>query len=214
MPVKRSVTAAVLLVIAAGVAGAALGAGAREDGGAAAPASGSQGPYRGSETPGEMRLPSFALRDYTGELVGSRDLLGKVVLLTFLDTQCEDACPVIAREVALTIDALTRAEREAVEAIAISTDPAEDTPASIRTFLGRQRALGRLRFLDGDEPALRRLWRALHVLSSRESGKDDLHSAPVRVYDRRGVWVTTQHAGVDLTPRDLVHDIRVALRSR
>jgi protein SCO1 len=213
VPVKRSVTAAVLLVIAAGVVGAALGAGARQDGGVAPPAGGSQGRYRGSEPPGEMKLPRFALRDYTGDLVRSDGVRGKVVVLTLLDSQCEDACPVIAREVALTVDALTRAEREAVEAIAISTDPAEDTPASIRTFLGRQRALGRLRFLDGDERELRRLWSALGVLSSLESGKDDLHSGPVRVYDRRGVWVTTQHPGVDLTPRNLAHDIRVVLRS-
>jgi len=213
VPVKRSVTTAVLLVIAAGVVGAALGAGAREDGGAAPPVSDSQGPYRGSEAPGEMKLPRFALRDHTGELVRSDDVRGKVVVLTFLDSQCEDACPVIAREVALTVDALTRAERETVEAIAISTDPAEDTPASIREFLGRQRALGKLRFLDGKERELRRLWSALAVLSSLESGKDDLHSAPVRVYDRRGVWVTTQHPGVDLTPGNLAHDIRIALRS-
>jgi protein SCO1/2 len=213
VPVKRGVTAAVLLVIAAGVVGAALGAGARDDGGEAAPVSGSQGPYRGSEPPGEMRLPRFALRDHTGELMRSDDVRGKVVVLTFLDSQCEDACPVIAREIALTVDALTGAERGAVEAIAISTDPAEDTPASVRRFLGRQRAIGRLRFLDGEERELRRLWSALNVLSSLESGKDDLHSAPVRVYDRRGVWVTTQHPGVDLTPRNLAHDIRVALRS-
>jgi protein SCO1/2 len=213
VPVKHGVTAAVLLVIAAGVVGAALGAGARDDGGDGAPVSGSQGPYRGSEPPGEMRLPRFALRDYTGELMRSDDVRGKVVVLTFLDSQCEDACPVIAREVALTVDALIGAEREAVEAIAISTDPAEDTPASIRTFLGRQGALGKLRFLDGKARELRRLWRALRVLSSLESGKDDLHSAPVRVYDRRGVWVATQHPGVDLTPRNLAHDIRVALRS-
>lgn len=213
MPVKWSVAAAVLLVIAAGVVGAALGAGAREDGGAAAPVSGSQGPYRGSETPGGMRLPSFALRDYTGELVRSRDLLGKVVLVTFLDSQCADACPVIAREIALTVDALTGAEREQVEAVAISTDPAEDTPRSIRRFLGRQDALGKLRFLDGEERELRWLWSRLGVLSSLESGRDNLHSAPVRVYDRRGVWVTTQHPGADLTPRNLAHDIRIALRS-
>jgi protein SCO1/2 len=213
VPVKRSVTAAVLLVIAAGVVGAVLGAGAREDSGDAVTASGSQGPYRGSRPPGEMKLPRFALRDYTGELVRSDDVRGKVVLLTLLDSQCEDACPVIAHDVARTVDALTPEERAAVEAIAVSTDPAEDTPASIREFLGKQRALGRLRFLDGEERELRRLWSALRVLSSLESGKDDLHSAPVRVYDRRGVWVTTQHPGVDLTPRNLAHDIRVALGS-
>ncbi|MGH2948520.1 MAG: SCO family protein [Solirubrobacteraceae bacterium] len=102
---------------------------------------------------------------------------------------------------------------DVMEAVAISTDPAEDTPRSIRRFLGRQDALGKLRFLDGEERELRWLWSRLGVLSSLESGRDDLHSAPVRVYDRRGVWVTTQHPGADLTPRNLAHDIRIALRS-
>jgi protein SCO1/2 len=210
--VTRSVLAAVMLVLAAGVVGAAIGLGAR-GGDGAKPLGSSQGPYRGSEPPGEMRLPPFSLRDHTGEVLHARDLGGKVVLLTFLDSQCEDACPVIAREVALTIDSLTAAEREKVEAVAISTDPAEDTPRSIRAFLARQRALGRLRFLDGKERELRSLWSRLAVLSSLESGRDNLHSAPVRVYDGRGVWVATQHAGVDLSPRNLAHDIRLALRS-
>jgi protein SCO1/2 len=208
--VKRSATAAVLVVVAAGAVGAVLGIAARDNGGAAS----SQGPYRGSEPPGELRLPQFILRDHAGELVRSGDLAGKVVLLTFLDSQCRDACPVIAREVALTMDALSRGERRLVEAVALSTDPAEDTPRSIRAFLGRQRALGKLHFLDGEERQLRRLWKRLGVLSSLESGRDDLHSAPVRVYDPRGVWVATQHAGVELAPRNLAHDIRIALRSR
>jgi protein SCO1 len=172
----------------------------------------SHGPYRGSEPPAEFRLPSFALRDPTGEVVRSRDLRGKVVLVTFLDSQCEDACPVIARQVGLTVDLLTAAERKEVEAIAISTDPAEDTPSSIRHFLASQDATGKVRFLVGEEQKMRTLWKRFRILSSLESGKDDLHSAPVRVYDRRGVWVSTQHPGTDLTPQNLAYDIRLALR--
>jgi cytochrome oxidase Cu insertion factor (SCO1/SenC/PrrC family) len=34
----------------------------------------------------------------------------------------------------------------------------------------------------------------------------------VRIFDRNGIWVTTQRLGVDLTPANLAHDIRVALR--
>ena len=178
------------------------------------PVGASQGPYRGSEPPGDVSLPTFALRDYTGEMVRARDLRSKVVLLTFLDSQCEESCPVIARLVGLTVDRLTRAEREEVEPVAISTDPAEDTPSSIRRFLARQDALGKLRFLVGEEQELRRLWGELAILSSLESGRDDLHSAPVRVYDRRGRWVSTQHPGADLTPENLAHDIRLALGAR
>lgn len=49
------------------------------------------------------------------------------------------------------------------------------------------------------------------ILASLETGEDAVHSAPVRVYDRDSIWVPTQHTGVDLTPENLAHDIRVAL---
>jgi hypothetical protein len=37
-----------------------------------------------------------------------------------------------------------------------------------------------------------------------------MHSAPVRVYDGRGRWRSTLHPGVDLTPANLAHDLRLA----
>jgi copper oxidase (laccase) domain-containing protein len=37
-----------------------------------------------------------------------------------------------------------------------------------------------------------------------------VHSAPVRIYDRRGRWVSTLHAGVESTATNLVHDLRQA----
>ncbi|MGH3103702.1 MAG: SCO family protein [Gaiellaceae bacterium] len=173
----------------------------------------SEGPYRGSEPPGGIHLPDFALRDVSGEVVRSADLRGRVLLLTFLDSQCTESCPIIASQVARALDSLTRAERERVTAVAISTDPAEDTRENVRAFLERNRALGKLRYLGGEEPAtkMRALWKTFAILSSLESGTDTLHSAPVRVYSRNGVWVSTLHAGADLTPVNLAHDIRVAL---
>jgi cytochrome oxidase Cu insertion factor (SCO1/SenC/PrrC family) len=166
--------------------------------------------YRGSEPPAGIRLPEFALRDQNGQVVRSAELAGKVALVTFLDSQCTEACPVIAAHVAQALEALMPAERARVEAVAISTDPAEDTRESVRDFLGRQRALEHLRYLVGPESELRPLWRTFQILSSLETGEDTVHSAPVRIY-QDGVWVATLHAGADLTPANLVHDIRVAL---
>jgi hypothetical protein len=51
------------------------------------------------------------------------------------------------------------------------------------------------------------------VLPALDSGSSDIHSAPVRVYDRGGVWVSTQNAGADLTPENLAHDLRLALET-
>ncbi len=176
---------------------------------------GSAGPYRGSEPPGRIPLPDFTLSDSTGKIVRSRRLRERVVLLTFLDSQCTESCPLIASQIARTIDGLTPRERSQIVPIAISTDPEEDSPRSVQVFLRRNRAVGRLRYLGGGEPVakLRALWKRFHILSSLESGQDTLHSAPVRIYDRSGVWVATLHAGADLTRANLAHDLRLALVS-
>lgn len=160
-------------------------------------------------------MRDFSLRNYDGRSVRSTDLSGRVTVLTFLDSQCTESCPVIAWTVARAVDILTPAERQDVRAVAISADPAEDTKRSVRSFLEDNRALGRLLYLGGGEPEreLRRVWDDFAVLSSLESGEDTLHSAPVRIYDRAGEWVATLHAGADLTEGNLAHDIRVALRS-
>jgi protein SCO1/2 len=158
-------------------------------------------------------MPEFSLRNYDGRLIRSDELRGRVTVLTFLDSQCTESCPVIAWTVARAIDGLTRAERKDVDAVAISTDPAEDTTASVRKFLARNRATGSLWYVGGGEQErkLRKVWKAFLVLSSLESGQDTLHSAPVRIYDRTGTWAATLHAGADLSEANLAHDIRLAL---
>ena len=170
-----------------------------------------RGRYRGSEPPARFMLPVFELESSRGALVRSRALKGKVVLLTILDSQCEDACPTLAAVVARTIDRLTTTERQTVRALGISGDPVEDTPAAVRRFLTKRRAVGRLDYLVGAETRLRPLWNALQILPSLDSGKDNLHSAPLRVYNPEGIWVATLHAGVDLSEENLLHNIRLAL---
>lgn len=168
--------------------------------------------FRGSEPPATIVAPDFVLRDSAGEVVRMRDLRGKAVAVTFLDTQCTEACPIIATQIGKAFELLRPEERAETVALAISTDPEEDTPASIRAFLRRHRAEGDLRYLVGSVPELRPVWKAFQVLPSLDTGEDDVHSAPVRVFDREGVWVSTLHAGADLTPENLAHDLRTALR--
>jgi protein SCO1/2 len=203
---KWALASVVVALLALGALAAAFNFG----GGGGAPA-GQSADYRGTQPPAGIRLPDFALRSYTGESIRAADLRGKVLLVTFLDSQCTESCPVIASQIGRAIDLLTSDERRRVDAIAISTDPAEDTPERVRSFLGKQRAVGRLDYLVGSEAEMRPLWTQMNILSSLETGEDTLHSAPVRIYDTRGVWVSTLRPGVDLTRENLVNDIRTAL---
>lgn len=165
--------------------------------------------FRGSAAPEGFALPSFALRDDQGHVVRSTDLRGKAVAVTFLDAQCTDACPIIAAQVGQAVRGLG-GERTEVEALAFSVDPVRDTPAKIDAFLQRYRAKGDLRYLDGTVAELRPLWKSFQVAAAHDTGNPNMHSAPVRVYDKEGRWRSTLHAGVDLTPANLVNDLRAA----
>jgi cytochrome oxidase Cu insertion factor (SCO1/SenC/PrrC family) len=104
-------------------------------------------------------------------------------------------------------------QRKQVVAVAFSTDPQGDTPASVEEFLRRHDAAdGQIRYLVAPVDDMRPVWDAFQILPSLDTGDDTLHSAPVRLYDRDGTWVATQHAGADLTPSNLAHDIRELLR--
>jgi protein SCO1 len=171
------------------------------------------GAYRGSEPPAGIFAPDFTLKDYRGRLVRMRSLRGRVVVVTFLDTHCKTKCPVFASYVGAGLRLLSGKERGQVAALALTVEPTRDTPASVRRFLSRRNALN-MDFLLGTTRQMRPIWRAFHVIPAEQTGNADVHSSDARIYDRSGMWVATLHVPVDLTPANLAHDIRVALRNR
>jgi cytochrome oxidase Cu insertion factor (SCO1/SenC/PrrC family) len=169
------------------------------------------GPYRGSEPPGQLRAAAFRLRSYRGGLVSLRAQQGKVVLLSFVDTKCTEKCPIVTSVIARAYRLLPPQKRRQVVPLLISVEPRADTAARVRRFLARRRALA-LDYLIGSVRRLRPVWKAYGIVPAIDTGNADVHSSDVRVIDRGGIWVATQHAGVDLTPQNLAHDAREALR--
>lgn len=176
---------------------------------------GATGPYRGSEPPPGIRMPSFALRDVVrGRIVRTGDLDGRVVLVTFLDTDCSEQCPIIAGQIGRALARLGKDERMKTTAVSISVNPLIDTRTSVVRFLREHRVLGELQYLSGTIRELEPIWRDFQIVSAYETGDADTHSADVRIFDADGEWVATLHAGADLTPANLAHDIETALESR
>jgi protein SCO1/2 len=142
----------------------------------------------------------FVLRDQDGRRVALSSLRGQVVILTFLYTTCRDTCPITAQQIAGALDRFGRD----VPVLAVSVDPAHDTPALARRFLVQSRLAGRMRFLLGTRAQLAPVWRDYGI---RPQGAGFEHSAYVLLLDRQG----RQRVGfpVDrLTPEGLAHDLR------
>jgi protein SCO1 len=168
--------------------------------------------FRGNEPPEGLSMPEFDVELDDASSLRSSELRGRAVAVTFLDTQCTEACPVAATQIGEAMRLLGD-ERERVVALAFSVDPEDDTPQSIRAFLSRFRANGLIRYVDAPLENLRPVWTAFQIQPSVETGNSNLHSVPVRVYDTEGRWRSTLHPGVDLTPANLAHDLEAALNA-
>jgi protein SCO1/2 len=182
----------------------------RQNGGNSLPPVRVATPYRGSEPPGRNVLPQFELPTYDGRPMSAPALRRRVVVVTFVDTACTESCPIIVTTIARALRRLDRRTRSAVAAVAFSVDPKVDTPSHIRAFLRARHADREVAYVVAPERRMRPVWTAFHVLPAVDTGNADMHSADVRVFDRDGVWVSTLHAGVDLTAANLAHDVRTA----
>lgn len=183
-------------MFAAGVALAPRGA----DGAGSAGQTGVAGALR----PPGIPPADFALRDQDGERISTADLRGRVTVVTFLYTTCEDACPLVAQQIRGALDLLGRD----VPVLAVSVDPAGDTQRRARSFLLDQRLPDRMHFLLGSREELRPVWDDFGIQPETvgENDSDGGHSVSVVLLDRDGV----QRIGYPingLTPDALAGDI-------
>jgi protein SCO1/2 len=159
---------------------------------------------RGEGFAGAVRPPGippaeFGLRDERGRMVRLRNLRGRPAIVTFLYTTCRDTCPLTTQQIRQALDALGHD----VPVIAVSVDPANDTPVKARAFALKQGMTGRMRWVLGTSAQLQRLWRAYGV--APQTAKED-HSASTVVLDGAG----RQRVGFAtdvLTPEGLAHDV-------
>src|SRR3954467_2725387 len=157
--------------------------------------------FAGSLSPPDVRVRDFALRDQDGHRVSLRQFRGQVVVLTFMYSTCQDTCPVTATTIRGALDDLGHD----VPALAVSVDPAHDTPDAAEAFLvKRGLSGGRMRFLLGTRAQLAPIW---HDYGIRPQGNGFEHSAYVLLIDKRGRQ-RISFPVEQLVDRDLAHDIR------
>ncbi|CAN5459165.1 hypothetical protein BH20ACT17_BH20ACT17_04750 [soil metagenome] len=162
--------------------------------------------FSGATRPPDIPPARFDLPDERGRMVRLSALRGKPVVVTFLYTTCEDTCPLTAAQIRGALDELGHD----VPVIAVSVDPANDTPASARSYSFKQKLNGRMRWVLGDAGELQRIWRAYGV---QPQGEGREHSASTVLLDGAG----RQRVGFAtdvLTSSGLAHDIAALEREQ
>lgn len=190
---------------------------------------------KGTPFTGKQQAHDFELTDQYGKARSlRRDFAGKVVVLTFLYTQCPDVCPIVTNHLR-DISEMLESDSAGAELVIVSVDPVGDTAESARAYSERWGMEGRWTYLVGEEAVLRDVWKAYYIdpyvhgpgrvarptpeaQSSESQAKAGvsglveqtgrvIHSAPVYIIDAEGVMRSA--FTLPLESEDVVHDIKL-----
>lgn len=130
--------------------------------------------------------PPIELTDQYGKRIDLAKLKGRSVLVAFLYTHCTDLCPIVAGKLHTAYANLSKSERPLF--LAVSVDPARDTPASAATFNKRHRTVGEIDWLLGSEAELEAVWKAWGVKPEHNANDPEEieHNAEIFAIDPQG----------------------------
>ncbi len=130
--------------------------------------------------------PPIDLTDQYGKKIDLAKLKGHAVLVAFLYTHCTDLCPIVAGKVHTAFAGIPKAKRPLF--LAVSVDPAHDTPASAATFNKRHRTTGEIDWLLGSQAELEKVWKAWDVKPEHNANDPEEieHNAEIFAVDPQG----------------------------
>lgn len=145
----------------------------------------------------------ISLMDHNGNPFSLAQVNGKVAVIYFGYTHCQEECPLAMAHLKQVFEILGEQSQD-VQVLLISTDPARDDAAALKAFLGHFDAsfLG----LTGTLGQLAQVWADYGVIVA-DGG--ETHSDRMYVLDRSGNFALTFLA--DMLVEDMASDLRLLL---
>lgn len=162
--------------------------------------------FRGALAPPLLSVPDVSLASSAGGTFNPYDARDTPVTLFFSGyTRCPDVCPATLASLAAALRTLDAADRDRVQVVFLTTDPAHDTPAALATYLERfdSRFVG----VSGAAAELLQVSRALGLPDPTRDGT--VHSGQVTSFTRGGQPAVAWTG--DVRPADVAHDLKVLL---
>lgn len=115
-------------------------------------------------TLGGKTAPDFSLVNQFGQSVSLRDYHGKIVVLSFIDSQCDTVCPLMAVVLKNLLYDLGP-YRHDVQPLAVNANPVATRVKDVYDWSASHGMLHQWQFLTGPAAQLRRVWRKYAVSS-------------------------------------------------
>lgn len=156
--------------------------------------------------------PPFALTSSNDRRVTLAELRGKVLALTFVFTTCSNSCPILTATMADIGRELGSDFGPRVAFVAISVDPANDTPARLRDYAAAHRAnTPGWFFLTGAPSDIDAVVRRYGAYAKKSASGSVDHLFLTSLIDRAGM-LRVQYLGVRFDPREMQRDLQMLLR--
>jgi protein SCO1 len=135
-------------------------------------------PYEGTELSGES--PDFQLTDQNGSLVTLSDFRGKVVVLTFMDSKCQDTCPLTAAQFREVYRQLNQHEAKQVVFLGVNVNVEESAVSDVleTTHAWHLDEIPDWHFLTGSHEVLEPVWKDYGVSATHSPDRNSIMHTP------------------------------------
>ncbi len=133
---------------------------------------------------GGVKAPDFRLLNQFGQPMSLSQFRGKVVVLSFEDSECTTVCPLTAQSMLDAKQMLGTAGNQ-VQLLGIDANPDATSVADVLAYSRAHGMVNRWDFLTGSVAQLKSTWSAYHIAVQVEQGQID-HTPALFVIDQRG----------------------------
>jgi protein SCO1/2 len=156
--------------------------------------------------------PGFILTTQEGTQLSLQELRGKVVVVTFIYTNCTDTCSLLTARMAELQARLGADFGPAVFFVSITVDPERDTPEVLKRYAQAHGAnLAGWAFLTGMPTEIRQVARQYGVYSKKQPRRDVDHTFLTSLVDQSGT-LRSQRPGARFDPKELLDDLQSLVR--
>jgi cytochrome oxidase Cu insertion factor (SCO1/SenC/PrrC family) len=162
--------------------------------------------------------PGFVLRDQQGRLTSLAQFRGKAVLLTFIDPECTQICPLTTQSMLDAVRMLGPDAASRVQLLGINVNVEKAKVADVDAYTHSHDLEGHWRFLTGSPAQLKKVWHDYYVYVARTPDGDVEHTAVTYLIDpggdERATFTTSMsYAAVSDEAEAFAHAIALVLPS-
>ena len=155
--------------------------------------------------------PGFTLIDQDGRRFSLSDVRGRVAVVTFIFTTCSETCPLLTAKL-VGVQRNFSKEASKIFFAAITVDPLNDTPATLRKYAQAHSAdLANFAFLTGTFEQIEDIARRYAVFRKAQGNGSVDHTFLTSVIDQGGT-LRVQYLGTRFDPDEFKSDIQSLLK--